>query len=53
MGIINEINGNVDEAIGWVQKAYADYNVKKARDYSRILENRRAKLNILDDQMVQ
>jgi hypothetical protein len=50
MGIINEINGNVDEALKWVQKAYADYNTKPAREYSRILENRLYKLQVLKEQ---
>jgi hypothetical protein len=50
MGIINEINGNVDEALGWVQKSYADYNVRQAREYSHILENRLYKLQVLDEQ---
>ncbi len=50
MGIINEINGNVDEALNWVQKAYVDYNTRQARDYSRILENRLYKLQVLKEQ---
>lgn len=50
MGIINEINGDVDEALQWAQKAYEDYNIKLAREYSRILENRRMKRAILDQQ---
>jgi tetratricopeptide (TPR) repeat protein len=40
MGIINEINGDLEKAIEWVQKAYSDYNNKQALDYVRILENR-------------
>ncbi len=50
MGIINEINGNVDEALKWVQKSYVDYNTRQARDYSRILENRLYKLRVLKEQ---
>jgi len=50
MGIINEINGNVDEALNWVQKSYADYNIKQAKEYSRILENRLYKLQVLNEQ---
>jgi len=50
MGIINEINGNVDEALQWVQKAYADYNTRQAREYSRILNNRIYKLQVLKEQ---
>lgn len=40
MAIINEINGNLDEAIGWAQKAYSDYKIKLALEYVRILEDR-------------
>jgi hypothetical protein len=50
MGIINEINGNVEEALRWVQKSYTDYNTRQAREYSRILENRLYKLQLLDQQ---
>ncbi|MCU0473846.1 MAG: DUF6340 family protein [Bacteroidales bacterium] len=50
MGIINEINGDVDTALQWAQKAYEDYNIKLAREYSRILENRRMKRQILEEQ---
>jgi len=50
MGIINEINGDVDTALQWAQKAYEDYNIKLAREYSRILENRRMKREILEEQ---
>jgi hypothetical protein len=41
MAIINEINGDLDTALGWAQKAYEDYNNKKALDYVRILRRRR------------
>jgi hypothetical protein len=50
MGIINEINGNVEEALKWVQKAYTDYNTKQAREYSKILENRLYKLQVINSQ---
>jgi hypothetical protein len=42
MAIINEINGNLDEAVNWAQKSYEDYNNKRALDYVRILNNRKA-----------
>ena len=51
MGIINEINGDVDTALQWAQKAYEDYNIKLAREYSRILENRRMKREILKNRL--
>jgi len=50
MGIINEINGNVNDALYWVQKSYTDYNIRQAKDYSRILENRLYKLRVIDAQ---
>jgi hypothetical protein len=40
MAIINEINGDLETARTWAQKAYADYKIKLALDYVRILENR-------------
>lgn len=41
MAIINEINGDLVNALGWAQKSYEDYNNKKALDYVRILRRRR------------
>lgn len=43
MGIINEINGDLETAIDWVTKAYTDYNDKNALRYINILKNRKAK----------
>ncbi len=40
MGIINEINGDLDAAITWVSKAYSDYNNKEALRYLNILKYR-------------
>ena len=53
MAIINEINGDVDTALGWAQKAYEDYNIRLALEYTRILENRKMKTNILNEQQQQ
>lgn len=50
MAIINEINGKLDEAIGWAQKAYADYNIRLALQYIKVLENRKISNSILNDQ---
>jgi GH35 family endo-1,4-beta-xylanase len=47
---LNDIDGNVDTALQWAQKAYEDYNIKLAREYSRILENRKMKLNVIEEQ---
>jgi len=50
MAIINEINGNLEEALKWAQKAYEDYNDKLGIGYARILENRMYKAGILKEQ---
>ena len=47
MAIINEINGDLESAVDWAQKAYEDYNTKQALDYIRILENRISKNELL------
>jgi len=41
MAIINEINGLLDDALGWAQKSWEDYRIKLGLRYSRILEGRR------------
>lgn len=43
MGIINEINGNLDSAIEWTTKSYTDYGDKNALHYLNILKRRKAK----------
>ncbi|RPD96751.1 hypothetical protein EGM88_10355 [Aureibaculum marinum] len=50
MAIINEINGNLDTAIEWAQKAYTDYEIKEAINYIRILKNRKEKNRVLNAQ---
>jgi hypothetical protein len=50
MAIISEINGDIDAALNWARKAWGDYNVKLARDYVRILENRKYKNDVLKEQ---
>jgi len=50
MAIINEINGNLDQAITWAQKAYEDYKTRLALRYVRILEDRKISRNILEEQ---
>ncbi|MBC2840381.1 DUF6340 family protein [Robiginitalea sp. SC105] len=42
MAIINEINGDLDAAIDWARKSYADFGTRHALDYLRTLERRRA-----------
>jgi hypothetical protein len=41
MAIISEIDGDIDTAISWAQKAYSDYRIKPGLRYARILENRK------------
>ncbi len=50
MAIINEINGDLETAKTWAEKAYADYKIKPALDYVRILENRLYNNEVLDYQ---
>ena len=50
MAIINEINGNLDDAIKWAQKAYEDHNNHLALHYVNILKNRRLQSNRLKSQ---
>lgn len=48
MAISNEINDDLEKAIEWAQKSYEDYNNKLALDYVKILRNRVAKRNLLN-----
>jgi len=50
MAIISEINGNLDTALGWAQKAWEYYRIRQALEYVRILENRMVKSDILMEQ---
>lgn len=47
MAIINEINGDLDKAIEWAQKAYENYGDRLSLHYIRILQNRKASNNVL------
>ncbi len=53
MAIISEIDGNLDEAINWARKAYEDYNNRLALRYIRILEDRKFRKTILEEQQSQ
>lgn len=50
MAIISEINGDLDKAIQWAQKAYENYNNPLALGYVGILKNRKANNDILKNQ---
>ncbi len=40
MAIISEINGELDEAIEWASRSYADFRTKEALHYIRLLNSR-------------
>lgn len=48
MAIINEINGYLDDALGWAQKAWEDYKTRLALRYVRILEDRKYSRSLLE-----
>ncbi|WP_343667972.1 DUF6340 family protein [Chitinophaga sp.] len=50
MAIICEINGQLDKAIEWAQKAYENYNNKLALRYVNILKQRRESNSLLNYQ---
>lgn len=47
MAIIEEIRGNLDQAIQWVSTAYEDYGDKQALQYLRTLQDRKARAQVL------
>lgn len=53
MAIINEINGFLDDALAWAQKAWEDYKTRLALRYVRILENRRYDNELLKLQEIE
>jgi hypothetical protein len=50
MAIISEIDGNLNEAMRWAQTAYEDHNIRLALRYVRILEDRKIRNQILEEQ---
>lgn len=50
MAIISEINGYLEDALGWAQKAWEDYKTRLALRYVRILENRLYNEDVLRSQ---
>ncbi len=51
MAISSEINGDLDQAVEWASKSYADYRTSEALDYIKILRNRIADERLLDQQL--
>jgi len=50
MAIINEINGDLDGAILWAQRAYEDHKIRLALDYLNILKYRKRQNELLKSQ---
>ena len=50
MAIINEINGNIDSAMVWAQKAYIEDNIRLALRYVNILKDRKNDNAVLKSQ---
>ena len=50
MAIVSEVNGSLDVAIQWAQKAYEDYGNKLAVDYVNALKRRKQKSQLLEAQ---
>ena len=48
MAIINEINGNLKQALDWASKSYSDYGIKEALQYTKILKSRIRKKQIIE-----
>ncbi|MCB0374986.1 MAG: hypothetical protein KDD04_03610 [Sinomicrobium sp.] len=51
MAIISEINGDLDAAMDWASKSYADYKDKRALKYLNILKYRKERSSELQYQM--
>ncbi len=50
MAIINEINGDLNTAMDWASKSYADYDNKEALRYLNILKYRLSQNEVLEQQ---
>ncbi len=51
MAIINEINGNLEEAINWASRSYADYRIRIALNYLNRLRYRQNQEALLQEQL--
>ncbi len=51
MAIINEINGNLDQAIDWASRSYTDYENRLALNYLSVLRNRKRQQQVLEHQL--
>jgi hypothetical protein len=53
MAIISEINGELEKALDWASKSYADYNNKEALRYINLLNRRLAENRELERQLAR
>ena len=53
LALAYEVIGDLQIAKDWAQRAYTQYNVKKARDYSAILQRRIYEIERLKQQMIE
>ncbi len=51
MAIINEINGNLNEAVEWASRSYTDYRNRRALDYLNVLRFRQNQEALLQEQL--
>jgi hypothetical protein len=51
MAIINEINGELEQAVDWASKSYSDFNNKEALDYVNVLKGRIHRNEVLQAQI--
>ena len=51
LAVVNEVRGDLQAAKTWAMRSYSDFNNKKARYYSNILDNRIWEQQKLDQQM--
>lgn len=51
MALANEMEGNLDVAINWAEKAYTQYNIKAAKSYIKILKTRLRQQDKINEQM--
>jgi len=53
MAIINEINGDLDQAMEYAKKSYTDYENKDALRYINILKYRKKQVSLLNKQLAK
>lgn len=51
MALASEVEGNLPVALEWANRAWQDYGLKKARNYTELLRNRIRQQEMLDKQM--